>query len=264
MNYRNYNNATNYFWVGLIIFIFLGGFRTLLLLIPVIFIFIPIFIIGFIFTQLIKAISKNATINSGLSGATLERRYFVELFTRLLIHLARSDGKVDQSEIQAIRQFFISQLQFNSPQVQWIDDIIYSAKNHSYSIDELIYELQTKFNQSVHILLIELLYHVAQSDGTISKSEIDLINYIVVKLNISDFDHARIRAQYKLNQTNSKNYYSILGVSENATQEEIKKAYKDAVKKYHPDTVQHLGEDFKKVAEEKFKAVTEAYNYLKK
>lgn len=54
-----------------------------------------------------------------------------------------------------------------------------------------------------------------------------------------------------------KDYYSILGVSRNATQEEIKEAYKRLAKKYHPD--RNPGD---KSAEEKFKEINEAYQVL--
>ncbi len=54
-----------------------------------------------------------------------------------------------------------------------------------------------------------------------------------------------------------KDYYKILGVSENATQEEIKQAYKRLAMKYHPD--RNLGD---KQAEEKFKEINEAYSVL--
>ena len=52
-----------------------------------------------------------------------------------------------------------------------------------------------------------------------------------------------------------KNYYEILGVSPNATQEEIKEAYRKLVLKYHPDKVPP---EKKKEAEEKFKEISEA------
>jgi molecular chaperone DnaJ len=55
-----------------------------------------------------------------------------------------------------------------------------------------------------------------------------------------------------------KDYYEVLGVSRNASSEEIKKAYKDLVKKWHPD----LHKDNKAEAEEKFKEIREAYEVL--
>ena len=55
-----------------------------------------------------------------------------------------------------------------------------------------------------------------------------------------------------------KDYYKILGVSKNASQEDIKKAYRKLAVKYHPDKNQ----DDKK-AEERFKDIAEAYEVLK-
>ncbi len=54
-----------------------------------------------------------------------------------------------------------------------------------------------------------------------------------------------------------KDYYEILGVPRNATQEEIKKAYRRLAMKYHPD--RNRGN---KEAEEKFKEINEAYAVL--
>ena len=57
---------------------------------------------------------------------------------------------------------------------------------------------------------------------------------------------------------NKRDYYEILEINKNATEEEIKKAYRKLAKKYHPDA----NPDNKKEAEEKFKEVSEAYEVL--
>lgn len=59
-----------------------------------------------------------------------------------------------------------------------------------------------------------------------------------------------------------KDYYGILGVSKNASQSDIKKAYRKLSVKYHPDKHTDDSEVDKKAAEEKFVAANEAYSIL--
>ncbi len=58
------------------------------------------------------------------------------------------------------------------------------------------------------------------------------------------------------------NPYEVLGVPENASEEEIKKAYKELVKKYHPDKYQD--NPLADLAEEKLQEINEAYDMLMK
>ena len=57
--------------------------------------------------------------------------------------------------------------------------------------------------------------------------------------------------------------YSVLGVSQEASQEEIRTAYRRLAAQYHPDKLAHLGEEFQAMAEKKFKAIQAAYDELR-
>ena len=59
-----------------------------------------------------------------------------------------------------------------------------------------------------------------------------------------------------------KDYYDILGVSKDATEDDIKKAYRKLATKWHPDRWVNGTEEEKKTAEEKFKEINEANDVL--
>ena len=58
--------------------------------------------------------------------------------------------------------------------------------------------------------------------------------------------------------------YHILGIESTATEEEIKKAYRQMAIRYHPDKVAQMGEEYQKGAKEKFQMVQNAYEAIKK
>jgi curved DNA-binding protein CbpA len=59
-----------------------------------------------------------------------------------------------------------------------------------------------------------------------------------------------------------QNPYEILGLNEGASQEEIKRAYRELAKKYHPD--QYGNNPLRDLAEQKMREINEAYDYLTK
>lgn len=62
--------------------------------------------------------------------------------------------------------------------------------------------------------------------------------------------------------TGERNPYDVLGVSSNASHDEIHSAYRKLVQQYHPDKVSHLGQEIQDIAAKKFVEIQIAYERL--
>ena len=116
-------------------------------------------------------------------------------------------------------------------------------------------------NISARLQLLHYLFGISKADGHVSKQETDMIEDIASYMGLSDADFHSIRAMY-FRDTNSD--YEILEITKQATDEEVKKAYRKMAVKYHPDKVSSLGEEVQKAAKEKFQKVQQAYENIKK
>ncbi|PDH46494.1 MAG: molecular chaperone DjlA, partial [Flavobacteriales bacterium MED-G15] len=126
-------------------------------------------------------------------------------------------------------------------------------------IDELtsVFVQQTRYETRLQIL--HFLFGIANADGSISDSELQKLSQIASGLRLRMPDFESIKAMFVKNTDNA---YKILEVEPNASENEIKAAYRKMVKKYHPDKLRGQDPAMIKGAEEKFREVQKAYETL--
>ncbi len=103
---------------------------------------------------------------------------------------------------------------------------------------------------------------MALIDNSLTRKAQDTINDLAQLLGLSFEEHDGIRRKYSLDDLVTP--YSILGVSSNASDQDIKKAYWRLAAHYHPDKVVHLGGDHAEQAHIKFLELQAAYQELEK
>ena len=122
---------------------------------------------------------------------------------------------------------------------------------------------QINSHMDVHskIQLVHILFGLSKADNNIHNNEIKIISDIATLIGLGQSDFNSVKAMFVEDTSSS---YKILGLNQQATDAEIKLAYRNLATKFHPDKVSHLGEEFTKIAEEKFKSINDAYQKIKK
>ena len=172
----------------------------------------------------------------------------------------KADGQVSQSEMDYVRQYFVSTYGKDKANAIFrsFNEI---NKKGEISAQRVCTFLAQRTRYEVRLQLLHFLFGIAQADGTISNPEIQKIREIAgyLRVPLNEFDS--IKAMFVKSANNS---YKILDVPKSATDAEVKKAYREMAKKYHPDRVNTQDEAIKKGAEEKFKQVQTAYETIQK
>lgn len=138
------------------------------------------------------------------------------------------------------------------------NDII---KHKRVSAEHISSFIRNHSGYETRLQILHFLFEIAESDGEISPLETQQIQQISQYLHISYQDFESIGAMFI---ESSDDAYKILEISRDATDSQVKKAYREMAKKYHPDKVITQDEAIKKGAEEKFKKVQQAYEKIQK
>jgi DnaJ like chaperone protein len=264
VRYQSYNNGGNYFWLGIFVFFAFGGLRTLFLLVGILLSLFPFLLFFGTILWGVRKILKNGQIGGAIKGFGVQNNQFVELFVRISIQAIKADGHVDQREIDSLKSFFRQQMRYQGHQLQFVEDLIKTGLKQTYSLNELCDEFKQQFSAEPCYVLLDMVYRIISIDGVITKSEQTMADQIADYLDVPAQVHSRIKSAYQKFNSNTDQYYAVLGVTKTVTKEALKKAYRTASKEHHPDRVQHLGENIRKMAEEKIKQINEAYTYLNK
>jgi len=171
----------------------------------------------------------------------------------------KADKRVMRSELEFVRAFFTRQ--FGEAHTKERMLLFREILKQEIAIGQVCQQIRMHVDGPSRLQLLHLLFGLAASDGQPGEAEITVINQIAQLIGISRPDFESIKAMFVV-ATDSA--YKILEVERNATDDEVKKAYRRMAVKFHPDKVHHLGAEYQKDAQEKFKKINEAYERIKK
>lgn len=171
-----------------------------------------------------------------------------------------ADGKVLKAELDYVKAFFAQQFgpRFSGTHLQTLKQFIDSG---NIPLQQICQDIRMRMQPEVRIQLVHYLFGIAKADGDVSNSELNVIKSISEMLGIPSVEFESVKNMF-YRDVNSD--YRVLGIEPDATNDEVKKAYRQMAIKFHPDKVAAMGEEFQKGAKEKFQKIQESYDAIKK
>ncbi len=182
-------------------------------------------------------------------------------FSLLVVTAAvmNADGLVKKSELDFVRRFLV--IQFGENRAKEMLLALREILKQDIPLDQVCRQIAQHMSPPLRLQLLQYLFGVARADKHVHKKELETIELVARLLQIGQSEFNSIKAMY---YTDSANWYQVLNLSSDATESEIKKAYRKLATKYHPDKVAQLGQEYQEAAKEKFQKIQEAYENIKR
>lgn len=213
------------------------------------------FALGSLFDEADVIFESNAPV-SGAHSVTTQGDYLFSLLV-LVTAVLKADGKILKSELDYVKEFL--RHNFGQDGAQQALRILHDLSSQNIQVSEVCQQIKQYMDYSSRLQLIHFLFGIAAADGLVHPEELKLIEQIALTLGIYKNDYTSIEAMF-VPKTDWA--YDVLEIKNDATDDEIKKAYRKMAVKYHPDKVSYLGEDVQKAAKEKFQKLNEAYQLI--
>ena len=199
---------------------------------------------------------KAAEVNDEAQRIQGQRNSFLMSLLVLSAAVIKADGKTTSQELSTLRSFFARN--FGPLAGNEAEEIVKDLLTKDFNLYEVCTQVRSCMDYSQRLQLYHYLVGLGACDG-LHQREIDILETIATYIGLSKSEVDSIFAQFR--PSNDSNY-KILEITHEATNEEVRKAYRKMAVKYHPDKVATLGEDVQKAAEEKFKAINQAYEAI--
>lgn len=202
--------------------------------------------------------------------------FFANTF-KIMGYIAKSDGRVSEKEIDTAR-LIMSKMGLNETQKEQAIHLFSIGKQSDFNINHALFELKTvcHLQPALMHLFLEIQLQMATADGVLSATKKQTLEHICAQLGIHGFrfnQYSRSEEQryhYRRPQQTDTfsidDAYQILGVSKNAGDDEVKKAYRRSMSQNHPDKLiaKGLPPEMIKVATQKTQKIQKAYDAIKK
>ncbi|OGT43478.1 MAG: molecular chaperone DjlA [Gammaproteobacteria bacterium RIFCSPHIGHO2_12_FULL_40_19] len=214
---------------------------------------------------------------------TQSQQVFFNATFKIMGYVAKSDGRVSENEIRTA-QMIMSKMGLNEALRKQAIHLFSEGKESDFNLNQALYELRQvcRIQPALLQIFLDIQLQMASADGHLSPAKKATLQHICEQLGIAGFQFHQNENQYqqqhqyqhhhqygrKPTQSDAMSLndaYKMLGISESATPEEIKKAYRRSMSQNHPDKLiaKGLPPEMIKVATQKTQRIKQAYEQIK-
>lgn len=206
-----------------------------------------------------------------------ERTSEGDLHMALLVLIAavmKADGRVTHSELDYVKAFL--RKNYSEKKSLELLSALRDILKQDIPLVQVCRQVKDNTDYTTRYHMFDFLVGLAAADNEFSSEEHSRLNSIRIGLGINMSDYLSMCARYGFDYASNSGYsqqaarpvyakdpFKVLGLESNATDDEVKKAYRRLAMKYHPDKVASLGEEMQKNAAAQFREINEAYEAIK-
>ncbi len=191
-----------------------------------------------------------------------DRNSFLLSMLVMAAYIIKADGRVMHSEMELVRNFL--RQNFGAEAAQQGNDIMLKLFEEEKrqgriafrrTIRQSCQEAARYMDYSGRLQLLNFLVMIAQADGVVDDAELTALKELALWMQMQE---SEVDSMLHMKGDSLDDAYRVLGVSPQATDEELKRAYRRLALEHHPDRVAKLGDDVRRAAEKKFQEINAA------
>jgi DnaJ like chaperone protein len=222
--------------------------------------------------------ASRAAYGNGAGAASISHEFFRTTF-ELMGHVAKSDGRVSEAEIDAARRL-MNELQLGPHDISVAIERFRAGKAAAYDAELGIERLREACGQRYDLLraFMELQLRAALAGNDMSPPARAILTRVAARLGMSGLEFAYMEAALRARHTHRASdarpsagagslaqCYAELEVEAGVTDQEVTKAYRRQMSRHHPDKLvaNGLPESMAQMAKEKTQRIQEAYEGIR-
>ncbi len=199
---------------------------------------------------------------AGFSAINQGQRMFALSLIVLSAKISKADGQVSKEELIAVKD----KLKIPENEIDQVGKIFNKAKEESTGYEPYAQQIAQFYKGNINVLeeVINILFYIAESDGEVSKSEIEMIENIAKIFGLSEKQYLSIKESRK--GTDKLNPYVVLESKPDDDLSEIRKKYLLLSKQHHPDLLLSKGvpQEVIEESKNKMRAINNAWDQIQK